>query len=121
MSEAQRKANFMAFMMGEYKKYEEQSGIWRPSLIDWAKFLGISDPSLSHYMAGRRMPDLPNAIILSRKLGPQIFDVLEYEHFAQLDDPQLRFIAENWEVLSDETKQELLAVARRSTTGNSGG
>ena len=103
---------FQAFLLTEFKKYEEVVGGWRPSISQWAKYLDVNEANLAHWIMGRRIPDIPNAIRLSRKLGPQVYDILGYDHYAQLDDPMLRFVAEGWETIDDETRAKIITTIK---------
>lgn len=67
------KPEFQAFMIREFKKWGDETGQWRPSLIGWAKELGVGDASLDHWISGRRIPDLSSTILLARKLGSEVY------------------------------------------------
>lgn len=111
----ENKTEFQEFLMAEYDRYRERKRQWRPSLNEFARWLGVSSASLDHWLLGNRIPDLTNAIKLSDKLGPRVFDVLGLPRMIVLNDPKLRAVAESWEVLTDDARHEILSILERET------
>jgi transcriptional regulator with XRE-family HTH domain len=96
--------DFQDFMLGEYAKFAERRKKIRPSMNEFGRWLGVKVTSLDHWMNGNRVPDLANAIILSERLGPRVFDVLGYPPLFRITDPKLRYVILNWEELTDEQR-----------------
>lgn len=93
---------------------QEQGG--SRTLIEFADWLGIKQPTLSHYMTGRRTPNGKAAMILGAKLGWEIFDLLGW----QRPDPVLQRIAQIWDNITDEQQKELAEMAQRMAEENEG-
>lgn len=71
------------------------------------KYLGVSAASYSQWKNGTRLPDYRNTIILARKLGQEVFDIMGYPRVPDIKDPRLRLIVDRWFELADDTKQEM--------------
>lgn len=111
---------FQGFLQDEYAKYAERTKRWRPSLSEFARYLGVSAASMDHWMMGSRTPDLQNAIRLAERLGPRVYDLLGFPHMAVLNDIKLRFIVENWEMLDDATRREIIGAIQSEVGGEPG-
>ncbi|MBX3047723.1 MAG: helix-turn-helix transcriptional regulator [Anaerolineales bacterium] len=89
---------------------EEQYLLWqqaqgkRTTLAQFAKYLGISGPLLSHYMNGIRKPSEENMKKLAQHLSADIYDILGL----QKPDAKLQFISRNWNRLSVQQQQSLI-------------
>ena len=105
-----KKEKVKALLIAGFKEFGELTGEWRPSLVNYAKWLGLGDASLDHYIAGRRLPDLSSVIIIGRKY-PQIYEIMGFERWPGLDDPELRLIAENWSDLDNDAKEQIISIA----------
>lgn len=100
-------------LTAEYQKFSERRKQWRPSLTEYAKWLGVSSASLDQWLLGTRKPDLANTIKLAQRLGPRVYDVMGYPRMLVLNDPKLRLLADNWEVLGDDARREILQIVER--------
>lgn len=120
MSDLPPTTEFQAFLQEEYEKYAEKTKRWRPSLSEYARYLGVSSASMDHWLIGSRTPDLQNAIKLAERLGPKVYDLLGFPHMAVLNDPKLRFVVESWEVLDDDTKGKIIEIMGKYAGGEPG-
>ena len=112
-------SEFQGFLMDAYADYQQKTKTWRPSLNNFAKWLGVSPASLDNWLNGTRLPDLPNAIKLSKRLGGRVFEILGYPYLTEINDKRLRFIVETWEVLDDATIERIIETARGTDAGGS--
>ena len=98
---------FQEFMLLEYAKYADRIKKIRPSMNEFGRWLGVKVASLDHWMNGNRIPDLQNAIILSDRLGPRVFEILGYPPMYKITDDRLKFIVRIWEDLTDDEKHRI--------------
>lgn len=70
--------NFPEYIEKKYLEWQTQQGK-RKSIEEFAVFLGVSQPTLSLWMNGRRKPSERIADHLANILGNEIYDVLEIE------------------------------------------
>jgi len=77
----------------------------RKTIQEFAAYLGVSQPILSHWLNGKRSPGPENLRLLSSKLGPEVYDVLGLER----PDPDLAYITQHWEELDPATRRRLRA------------
>lgn len=94
---------FADWLEAEYLKWEQQRGK-RSTLVQFANYLGISAPLLSHYIKGIREPSNDTVHKLAQRLGAEIYDVLGL----QRPDANLQFISRNWSKLTEAQKSELI-------------
>jgi len=93
---------FPELLEQKFLAWQHSSGK-RKTIQDFAAFIGVSQPILSHWLNGTRRPGPESLRLLSAKLGPEVYDVLGL----QRPDPDLAYIAEHWEQL-DPAKRRLL-------------
>jgi transcriptional regulator with XRE-family HTH domain len=86
----------------------------RKTLDEFAEYLGVSRPIISHWLAGKRSPSPESIQTLSSKLGPEIYDVLGLER----PDPDLVFIAQQWDNLDPATRRHLREQAEKFASKN---
>jgi len=98
---------FQKYLMARYAEYAESKGFRKVNDGLWAKWLGVNQSALNHWINGVRTPSFESAVKLSRKLGPEVFDVLGIQRpAAALSYPaDLQFIVENWRRVDDETRR----------------
>ena len=93
----------------------------RMSDAEFARILGVSSASLSHWINGTRLPDFENTFKLSQHplIGKQIFDILGYSQPVLPPDatPELTFIANNWRLLSREAQKGIFNAAKENLDG----
>jgi transcriptional regulator with XRE-family HTH domain len=94
---------FSTWLEQKYLEWQGQRGK-RATLAQFADYLGISPPLLSHYMNGIRKPTRENIQKFARRLGPEIYDIFGLQD----PDPKLRLISRNWSKLTAEQQQQLI-------------
>lgn len=94
---------FSSWLERKYVEWQGQRGK-RATLAQFADYLGISAPLLSHYMNGIRKPTRENIQKLARRLGPEVYDIFGLQN----PDPKLRLITRNWNKLTAEQQQEII-------------
>lgn len=83
-----------------------------PQMSDsaYADELGVSAPSLSHWIKGSRMPDFQNTHQLSkhRLIGNKIYDIVGFDPpEASTKNPKLYYIQQNLQYLDDDVQDEI--------------
>jgi len=78
---------FSKYIKQEYFKWEQEQG--EPCTVtDFARWLGVSQQSMSAWMKGLYNPrKLEDIAKLKNKLGPEVFNVLGLGLPAELDEP----------------------------------
>ena len=112
---------FQEMLTEAYKHYCEQHNSRRASDNQFARWLGVNPATFNQWINGNRLPSYEKAIILSKRLGPEVFDVLGYERpntYGDTDD--LRFVALHWRDLDAETRQTILAHVQEIVEGKQG-
>ena len=92
----------------ERKYLEWQFHEGRRTLAEFAEYLNIPRPLLSHYMNGRAKPKLDNIEKLANKLGPGIYDLMGY----QRPDPSFKEIRQIYDKATEVEKTELKRIFR---------
>lgn len=108
----------------KFLEWQSKSGE-RRTLVDFAEYLEVTQPSLSNWMSGKYLPrGSKNINKLYEKLGPEIFDVLGIEKpaFANqyLDEAMTELassIAKIPEAHREETKNVLLDILNNFING----
>lgn len=95
---------FQKLLTESFFDWARKQGRRNVSDQQFAKYLGVSAPSLNQWINGYRLPNFENAAKLADKLGPEIFDVLGYPRIVAVSDEELRFIIDHWGKLDEETK-----------------
>ena len=89
-----------------------------PSEADFAaQELGWHSATYNRIKNGRQLPEAQNILRAARK-HPEILKIFDLDYLEVIEDDKLKFIVEIWDRLNDETKTEILAIAR---AGNGGG
>lgn len=63
------------YLNQQFIEWEKKKGI-RKDIIDFAEYLNVSQPSLSRWMSGEQCPGEESAYKISKKLGPEILEIL---------------------------------------------
>jgi hypothetical protein len=100
-----------------YESFCQSRNVRRSKLVDYARWLGVAANSLTVYMKGERTPGLESAYNISKRLGPEILDVLDFPRVAIVKDDRVQSIVANWPLLSDEAKKEILGIIENETDG----
>lgn len=105
MSEQEKKE----FFIGETKRLMEERGM---SQKDLSEKSGITEASVSRYLAGKRTPRFDVVINFAKALGVKPGDLLPESEVSTLSpfDELKTVFARNGRDLSDEQKSELIAL-----------
>ncbi len=98
-----RKTKFTQWLEEQYVKWQASIGR-RVQLDEFAEYLGISRPLLSHYMNGVRRPSAATVKKLADTLGADIYDALEMPKTDKLDAI--------WDDLTEEEKSQLIELGQ---------
>ena len=96
----------MEFLQHSFAEYVAEKRR-RVSLAEWARYLGVSNASLSQWMNGNREPTGDNVHLLAAKLGVKVYDLLGVPRLLP-DNPSLVYITENWYSLSKDQQDEIM-------------
>lgn len=100
---------FEDFLQNAYLEYARKRGRMT-SAAEWAKYLGVSNASLSTWMNGIREPTGKNIHRLSDKLGPRVYDILGQPRLMP-DDPDFNLMADLWfNSANDESKKQVIKI-----------
>ena len=81
----------------------------RRTLTDFAKYLGVSQSLLSHWLNGRYLPDRQNVSKIAERLGSEVYDLLGL----QRPDPDIQWLVKLFGELDAQGKEELLQAAEQ--------
>jgi len=104
MDEVDKTKALMRFLTEKYFDWAREKGDRRTKDKDFAQYLGVPIASYNQWVNGYRLPNYENAIKLSLKLGPEIFDILGYDRVTAINDPDLQVVVEKWGKLNGDYK-----------------
>lgn len=104
MTTTHKMTEFQRMLNDGYLEFIAKTGKRKASDNEYARWLGVSPPSLNQWINGYREPNLANALILSERLGPGILEVLGYPIVLSADDERLKYIVKHWHDVDDETR-----------------
>jgi transcriptional regulator with XRE-family HTH domain len=67
--------DFTRYLMREFRAWEERQGGKR-SVSEWARRLGVKQPTLSRWMNGDTTPDAAGVAVLVEQLGSEVYEIL---------------------------------------------
>lgn len=100
MSEA---AEFSAWLTRKFLDWQTQSGE-RKSVVEFAAYLEVDQPSLSKYLTGKSTPTGDNLLKIAMKFGFEAYELLDAQ--PPIKDALLLAIVKGWDQLSDAVKEE---------------
>lgn len=106
---------FDKFLEYKYLEWQQSEG-GRKTVKEFAKWLGVSQSSVSMWWNGERIPQGETIDKLAEKLGPEVYDALGLER----PDPRLVYIQRVWEKLPHEAHIELARQAQLFFEQNKG-
>ena len=107
--EEQEKMELMSkFLNDEFVKYINKKGRFT-SMSTWARYLGVSNTSMSQWMNAHRLPIGKNAHKLADKMGPKIYDILEMPRLMPRDE-SLNKVVEGYMGLSDDERELIIRI-----------
>lgn len=93
---------FADFLLVKMQELEKGRGR-RMSLTEFADYLGVNRPILSHWMMGNTDPSLENVRQLVNVLGTEVYDVLGIFP----PDPLYNYMVRNWDKLDEATRRHI--------------
>ena len=94
----------------EYLKHQQRTGRLI-SQREYARYLGIPVSTFNEIFNGRRPPQGENLHIIADAIGPIVYDILDEPRRMPTGDVVLDFVASNWHLLDDESKERIQQVA----------
>ena len=104
---------FPKLLEQKFLAWQQESGE-RKTIQEFAAYLGVSQPILSHWLNGARSPGPESLRLLSAKLGPEVYDVLGLDR----PDPDLAYITQQWENLTPAMRRQLREQAEKLASKN---
>ena len=92
---------FSDWLQSKFLEWEKKSG-HRQSYANFARYLGVKQPSLVHWMNDDNPPSIKYIQLLASKLGPEVYDYFEIPRPPQM----IREIEEVYEFIppTDQTE-----------------
>ena len=116
--EEQEKMELMSkFLNDEFVKYINKKGRFT-SMSTWARYLGVSNTSMSQWMNAHRLPIGKNAHKLADKMGPVVYDILEMPRLMPRDE-SLNKVVEGYMALTDDERALIIRIVELMP-GNNG-
>jgi len=92
------------------RKFNEwQIEVGRKTITEFADFLDIPRPQLSHYMNARNKPESENIEKIAAKLGYEIYDILELKR----PDPTINQVIQVYDKVTPEEQEEMIAMIKK--------
>jgi len=104
---------FSEYLLENLQGLERQQG-HRVTLDVFATYLGVKRPILSLWMSGKARPSFDSVRVIAEKLGPEIYDILEFPR----PDPDLQALTRIWPYLSEEARRTLRAQGEKFADEN---
>lgn len=109
MGDTIQEARTMAdFLNSAYVDFVQRRGRLT-SAAEFARWLGVSNTSLSQWMNGNRLPTGDNIHRLAAKLGPKIYEILELQPLMP-DDPEFQKYAKLWFDASPKAQRAVMEI-----------
>lgn len=84
----------------------------RKTIEDFAAYIGVSQPTISMWLANRRIPATENVKLLADIFGFEIYDILGLER----PDPDLHYIETHWTKLPESARKKIREEAEAYVT-----
>lgn len=111
LSTEDKQERLTKFLNKKYLEYCQQVGMVA-SQASFAKYVGISGPSMSQYMSGDRLPDYRNLTRMALSLGAEIYKVLDIKPESD-NDPRLLYLMQRWRTMSEQEQEEILQFIKK--------
>jgi len=102
------KVEFANWLESKFLAWMGEAGK-RRTLSDFAKYLGVSQSLLSHWLNGRYLPERENVSKLAARLGPEVYELVGMLR----PDPDAQCLMGIFGELDEERKKELLQCAKQ--------
>jgi transcriptional regulator with XRE-family HTH domain len=104
---------FRQFLELKFLQWQQESG-GRRTVLEFAKYIGVSQSSISMWWNRERLPEGDNVQKLANKLGIEVYDVLGLPR----PDADLHYLQQHWDDLSPEARRALREQAEEFSTKN---
>lgn len=102
---------FPEFLEKKYLEWQlKEEG--RKTLVQFAAYIGVSQPILSMWLSGKKRPGVGNIKLLADIFGYEVYDALEKDR----PNPYLQRINRVWEFLPEEIQQRIAEEAETYET-----
>lgn len=94
--------NFPEFMEKKYLEWQlKEEG--RKTIVEFAKYLGISQPLLSQWLSGKKRPGANTIKFLAELFGNEVYDALGKDR----PNPYLQIVNRKWEFLDEQDQRRI--------------
>lgn len=104
---------FRQFLELKFLEWQQESG-GRKTVLEFAKHLGVSQQSVSNWWNGDRVPEGANVQKLAKRLGLEVYDVLNLPR----PDADLHYLTREWDNLPPDVRRALREQAEKYATQN---
>jgi len=105
--------NFSEFLEKKYLEWQlKEEG--RKTIVEFAVYIGVSQPLLSMWLNGKKRPGVENIKLLSEIFGNEVYDALGIER----PNPYLQQINRLWEFLPEHVQRQIAEEAAKYETQN---
>jgi len=98
-------STFKEYLLSKLQEFEKQQG-QRISLDKFADHLGVKRPILSLWLSGKNKPNLGSVKLLAKKLGNEIYDVLDLTQ-PKPSNIYLQRLSDIWQNIPPDKQQQL--------------
>jgi transcriptional regulator with XRE-family HTH domain len=109
MDEDNKNREIVDYFQKGYLQWQAKLG-HRDTIREFAKYLGVSEGALGHWMKGKRRPELENARLVAPKLGQELYALLGYLP----PDQDINNLARRWHRLDRLAKRDILSIAEKA-------
>ena len=93
------------WLMEKYLDWQRDAGELKTA-AEFAAYIGVSQPTISMWLSGKREPHGKNVDKLAAKFGPEIYDILGLAR----PDPDLQPLLSAYDDMDPEARQSLLRI-----------
>lgn len=90
------------FLEKKYLEWQMQTGE-RKTIIQFAAYIGVSQPILSMWMNGTKRPGMGNIKLLAEIFGLEVYDALGKDR----PNPYLQIINNKWEFIPEDVQKRI--------------
>jgi transcriptional regulator with XRE-family HTH domain len=96
------KMTFPEFLEKKYLEWQLKEGE-RKTIVQFAAYIGVSQPILSMWMSGKKRPGMENIKLLAEIFGDEVYDALGLPR----PNPYLQIAIKKWEYLPEEKQKQI--------------
>lgn len=102
MDDIMLKMTFPEFLEKKYLEWQLKE-MGRKTIVQFAAYIGVSQPILSMWMSGKKRPGTENIKLLAEIFGDEVYDALGLSR----PNPYLQTATKNWEFMPEEKQEEI--------------